>query len=165
MKLLAVLIACTSAAIDYKTHKIPNKITVNAVFAGVILNFFLSGFDGLLQSFLGALIGFSFILLWILGALKAGDVKLYMALGALGGWRFGLNTMIYSLIIGGVAAFFVMVTQKNGRKSFRNLWNYGVNLFLTRKFHTYEGDESAYFCFGGCIAAGAFASLVFAGVV
>lgn len=165
MRILAVLVACAGAMTDYKTHKIPNKLTVNALLAGLLLNLLLEGGQGLLGSALGALAGFSFILLWCLGALKAGDVKLYIAIGALGGWKFGLNSMIDSILIGGIAAVVVMVFRKSGRKSLKNLRNYAVNLILTRKFHTYEGEESAYFCFGFCIAAGAVAALVLPGVV
>ena len=158
-KILAVLSAAIGGLMDFRSRKIPNKLTVNAVIAGLILNTLFRGFGGLLDSIVVTLLGFSFILLWQLGALKAGDVKLYMAVGALGGWRFGLETMIDSILIGGVAALFVMLTRNTGRKSLKNLWNYAENIFLTRSFHTYKGDTSAYFCFGGCIAAGAIAAL------
>lgn len=165
LEIVAILVACISATVDFKTHKIPNKLTVNSALIGLILNLLFGGLSGLWNSFLGTLTGFTFILLWMLGALKAGDVKLYMAIGAIGGWRFGLNTIIYSIMIGGIAAFAVMLTRKSGRKSLKNLWNYTVNLFLTRKFHTYEGDESAYFCFWVCIAAGAVAAMILPGIV
>ena len=165
LKIIAILVAVAGATIDWKTHKIPNKLTVNAVLVGLILNLLFGGLGGLGRSFLGALVGFSFILLWQLGALKAGDVKLYMAIGAIGGWRFGLNTMIFSILIGGVMAFGVMLTRKSGRKSLKNLWNYAVNMFLMRKFHMYESDELAYFCFGICIAAGAVAAMILPGIV
>lgn len=165
LKVVAVLIACVGAAMDFKTHKILNKLTVPSVLAGLILNLLFGGLAGLWNGFLGALVGFTFILLWMLGALKAGDVKLYMAIGALGGWRFGLNTMIFSILIGGVAALGVMLARKTGRIALKNLWNYIKNLFLTRKFHTYEGTESAYFCFGACIAIGAIAALILPGVI
>lgn len=165
LKVVAVLIACVGAAMDFKTHKILNKLTVPSVLAGLILNLLFGGLAGLCNGFLGALVGFTFIFLWMLGVLKAGDVKLYMAIGALGGWRFGLNTMIFSILIGGIAAFWVMLTRKTGRMALDNLWNYIKNLFLTRRFHTYEGIESAYFCFGVCIAAGAIAAWMLPGIV
>ena len=165
LRVAAVLVACIGAAMDFKTHKIWNKMTVPSVVAGLILNLLFGGLAGLWNSFLGALVGFTFFFLWMLGALKAGDVKLYMAIGAIGGWRFGLNTMIFSILIGGIAAFLVMITRKSGRTAMKNLWNYVKNLFLTRKFHTYEGSESAYFCFGACIAMGAIAAWILPGIV
>lgn len=106
-------------------------------------------------SILGILMGFVFFLLFALGALKAGDVKLYMAVGALTGWRFCGKVLIYSVLTGGAAALCIMLKNQNGRQSLKCLWNYFVNLFLTRKFYMYKAESgNSYFCFGGCIAAG-----------
>lgn len=119
------------------------------------MNLLTNGIAGIGDSCLGILLGFSFILLWLLGALKAGDVKLYMAVGALGGWRFALSVMVSSILIGGAAAVCIMLARKSGRRSIKKLWVYACNLFLTREFHTYQSDDASYFCFGVCIAAGA----------
>lgn len=164
-KIFAVLTACAGAVMDFKTHKIRNKLTGNAMWIGLTAHFLLNGTGGMRDSFWGILTGSSFILLWMLGALKAGDVKLYMAIGAMGGWRFALSSMVYSVLIGGIAAVCVMIFRKNGRRSLKNLCTYGWNLFLTRKFHTYEGDEDSYFCFGICIAAGAICSCCSGGFI
>lgn len=160
-KIFAVLTACVGAVMDFKTHKIRNQLTINVMWIGLLAHLFLNGIGGMKDSFLGILAGFSVILLWMLGTLKAGDVKLYMAVGAMGGWRFALASMKYSILIGGIAAMCIMLFRKSGRKSLKNLWIYGWNLFLTRKFYTYEGDDDSYFCFGICIAAGTLCSCCF----
>lgn len=162
-KIFAVLTACAGAVMDFKTHKIRNKLTVNAMWIGLTAHFLLDGAGGMRDSFLGILTGFSFLLLWMIGALKAGDVKLYMAVGAMGGWRFALSSMVYSILIGGIAAACIMAFRKSGRRSLKNLWTYACNLFLTRSFHAYEGGEDSYFCFGICIAAGTIGSCCFGG--
>ncbi len=162
--ILALATACIGAWNDGKTHRIPNRLTIPAAAAGLLLHLVLGGPAGFLDGMKGLGMGAVFILLWLMVALKAGDVKLYMAIGALGGWKFCLNTEIYSILVGGSAALFFMLIRKSGRRSLKNLWNYGINLILTRKFYLYEGEQDSYFCFGWCIAVGALLAM-FVGIV
>ena len=158
---LAVAAACACACVDLRTKKIPNQLTLPAAVAGMVINLIFGGFSGLLTSLLGRGAGFACVSLWFVGGLKAGDVKLYMAVGALGGWRYAMNAIMYSILIGGGTAFFLMLSRKSGRTSLKNLWNYCFNMWLTRRFWMYEGNgQSSYFCFGSCIAAGAIAAMI-----
>lgn len=176
-QILAAAAATAGAWADFWTHKIPNRLTVTCLGIGVILRLTAGIWIGisagevrqmlittggfLADGALGFAVGCIGILLWFLGALKAGDVKLYMAVGAIGGWRFCLNTEIFSILIGGAAAFLVMLFRKNGRGALKRLWLYGKSLILTRTYRKYEGDSSSYFCFGCMIAAGAWVSLLY----
>lgn len=176
-QILAAIAATAGAWTDFKTHKIPNRLTVTCFGVGIILRLVIgicmgitagSGWQIVLTTgriladgAAGFAIGCLGLLLWFLGALKAGDVKLYMALGVIGGWRFCLNTEILSILIGGAAAFFVMIFRKNGREALKRLWLYGKGLLLTRTYRKYEGTSSSYFCFGCFIAAGAWAALLY----
>ena len=65
-----------------------------------------------------ALAGGLFLLLALIrrGALGAGDVKLMAALGALLGYPLVLPGIAWGVIAGGVAALFLLVTRKAGRK-------------------------------------------------
>lgn len=160
-EMLALAAACAGACMDFKTGKIPNKLVMPCMLAGIVWHLFAGGLPGLVWSLTGIGVGFAMIVLWLLGALKAGDVKLYMAIGALGGWRFGLNTIVCSILTGGIVGLLLMLVRKSGRKSLRGLWNYGVTMLLTRSVQMYQAeDKSSYFCFGGCIAAGAAISIV-----
>lgn len=155
LKWIALFVTCAGAYMDLKHQKIPNKLTMPSILLGVLLNNLFKGLDGLAGSLAGIAVGFSFFLLFALGALKAGDVKLYMALGALGGWFFCVEVMVCSVLIGGVVSLCIMITRRQGRDSLRSLWNYGINLLLTRQFHMYKPySEASYFSFGCCICAG-----------
>lgn len=159
--ILALLTACAGAYMDLKTRKIPNRLVLPAMIAGLALNAVAGGVMGIWGSFAGIIVGFSMIVLWMLGAFKAGDVKLYMAIGAIGGWQFVLNAILASILVGGAAGLFLMAVRRNGRKSLKRFWNYGVNLLLSRKFHMYlSDDEGSYFCFGCCIAVGTAMSVI-----
>ena len=122
---------------------------------GLVLNLVFFGLKGLAGSFLGILMGFAAFILFAIGALKAGDVKLYMAIGALTGWRFCGYTIVYSIIAGGAAAFVFMILRKSGRTALKNLKNYFLNMFYSRRFYMYQPQEAtSYFSFGCCILAG-----------
>ena len=83
---LLVLLLVISVYHDYKTQKIPNKITIPTIAAGVILSTVYFGFAGLWTSLLGFIVGFLiFLLPFILGGMGAGDVKLMAAIGAVMG--------------------------------------------------------------------------------
>lgn len=155
LKGAAVAVAAAASFTDLKTRKIPNKLTFSAMLAGLVLNLVLFGFKGLTGSFLGILMGFAAFIFFAIGALKAGDVKLYMAIGAYTGWRFCGYAIVYSILVGGVAAFIFMLMRKSGRTALKNLKNYFVNMFYTRRFYMYQPQEaSSYFSFGCCILVG-----------
>ena len=155
LKGVAAAVAATASFSDLKTRKIPNKLTFSAMLLGLVLNLVFFGLKGLAGSFLGILMGFAAFILFAIGALKAGDVKLYMAIGALTGWRFCGYTIVYSIIAGGAAAFVFMILRKSGRTALKNLKNYFLNMFYSRRFYMYQPQEAtSYFSFGCCILAG-----------
>lgn len=163
--LAAVLAAGVGAYTDLKYHKIYNKLTMPVILAGLVCNLLLGGLRGLAGSLLGILTGALFAVLWLMGMLKAGDIKLYMAVGALAGWRFCGCTMIFSVLIGGAAAAFLMAIRKTGRLSFNRLKEYLRQLLYIKQFYTYQPEEqSAYFSFGCCIFIGTLAAVWYLGL-
>ena len=155
-----ILVAGWGAVTDLRFGKIYNRLTMPSILVGIFLNLILNGINGLFNSLLGIILGMTCILFWILGMLKAGDVKLYMAIGALGGWKFCGYTIISSILVGGIVAFIVMIVRKDGFALLRRIWIYLLNLFYTRRFYPYQPEEkSAYFSFGGCIFAGVLISV------
>src|SRR5690554_6275886 len=91
--ILLFLLLVMSVYHDYRTQKIPNKITVPAIVAGVVLSTTYYGFSGLKASLIGFLVGFLiFLIPFIMGGMGAGDVKLMAAIGAVMGVKFVLWT-------------------------------------------------------------------------
>lgn len=157
--LAVILVTGIGAYMDLKNHKIYNKLTMPSILLGMAYHLLTGGLKGLAGSLIGVLVGFTFAIFWILGMLKAGDVKLYMAVGAIAGWRFCGYTMIGSVLIGGIAAFFFLITRKMWRASWQRLKDYLICLLVTRRFVPYRPEEqNAYFSFGTCIFAGALAA-------
>jgi prepilin peptidase CpaA len=68
------------------------------------------GFDGLAGSVKGCLLGFGVMLmLHIFGALGAGDVKLFAAIGSIIGVKLVLPTLVVVSLVGGVLAIYTML--------------------------------------------------------
>jgi prepilin peptidase CpaA len=105
-----VVYACVT---DIRKALIPNYLTVSACLAGLVLHGFMSGGEGLLQSFVGLLIGFGLMLpLYLARAVGAGDVKLFAGIGAIAGSSFAINSLIYSLLCAGLIGLCILIWRK-----------------------------------------------------
>ena len=155
----ALVTAAVGAWADLETHRIPNRLTLWSGAAGLICGLILDGPGGFLRGLGGLVFSCLYVVFWLLGVLKAGDIKLYMALGAWTGWEFSLYTMVGSFLAGGGAALLIVIRRKDGRAAVRRLWVYIENLILTGKFYRVcPGEEQGYFSFGACMFVGALAA-------
>ncbi len=92
---------------DVTKRKIYNWLTFPAFFVGIVLNVVMSGGKGLLFSLEGIAVGSIWVLLVILrSATGMGDLKLFLAVGAIMGPKFTLWTLLCSAIAGGVMGVF-----------------------------------------------------------
>lgn len=97
--LLVALVAVTSYT-DLRTHKIRNVHTFSAMLVGLVLAGVLGGLAGLGDAALGLLVGGVVMMpLYALGIMKAGDVKLAMAIGALLGPWEAFRTVVVSFVL------------------------------------------------------------------
>lgn len=95
-----------SAASDVRYGKIYNVVTYPVALLGVLLNSLSAGGVGLQASLTGFAVGFvPFFLLFLLGLMNGGDVKLLAAIGALKGFPFILHVIFLSFLI---AAFWAL---------------------------------------------------------
>ncbi len=117
--LLALLIAaCTT---DLRSRRIPNALTFPILGLGVLMApLHLSWWEGLA----GALVAFGLAVPgWRFGgAMRAGDVKLLMAAGALLGVQGSLRATVFTYLL--ALPFGLVVLAVKGRLS--NLWNVWV---------------------------------------
>lgn len=106
-----VVFLCAAAWWDFRTQRIPNTITVAGLAAALILRAPLGGeviVDGL------AGMGFAFLtgaVLYALGGVGGGDVKLLAGVGAFLGSGEVVGALCYSAILGAVFALLI-VTRK-----------------------------------------------------
>ncbi len=90
---------------DVRYRRIPNAFVLATLISGLILNLIVGGLQGGLNSIGGCVL--AFILMFILhvfGAMGAGDVKLFAAIGSVLGAQLVLPTFVVVVLIGGVLA-------------------------------------------------------------
>src|SRR5215207_8309257 len=121
----ALLLACLSVAIIYtdtRYRRIPNKLVLAALISGLAANTFFGGSWGLLLSLGGFAFAFALmLLLHIFGALGAGDVKLFGAVGSIVGISLVLPTLLVIAIMGGVLAVCKMIYTRTARTTLLNV--------------------------------------------
>ncbi|MBM7615828.1 A24 family peptidase [Alkaliphilus hydrothermalis] len=155
---LLIILISMSLYTDWKTNKIKNVIVYPFMVVGLILNLVVGGWIGGLQSFYG--IGIPIVLLlifYIVGAMGAGDLKLFAAIGALMGKDFVLKTMVVSFISGGFIALGLMIIRKNGRQRLKYLINYICMTIISGKINGYtqiKKDRDGKFPFAVAIFTG-----------
>jgi prepilin peptidase CpaA len=120
--LLVVGVTLLAGWVDFRTHKIPNWLTVPALFLGVGLRTAVSGWSGAKASLEGA--GLALVLLLplvLMRALGAGDWKLMGAVGAFLGPVLFLFVLLGSFLVSGLMAMVEMMRTKRVKETLRNL--------------------------------------------
>ena len=103
----AFALALLGGVHDLFTKKVPNWLTIPGLVAGVIAHFILLGLEAGLWSLAAAAVPFLVLWpVWVVGWAGAGDVKLLMAVGAVGGFTFGWQVLVASFLLGGIWGFF-----------------------------------------------------------
>ncbi len=114
---ITALLLCLSL-VDFQVRRLPNPLVLALLGWAVIQSLWL-GSPTLVMAAVGLTVaGGIFLLLAILGrgALGLGDVKLAAAIGALAGYPIALVGLFVGILAGGVAALFLLVTRRAGRK-------------------------------------------------
>lgn len=94
---------------DVKYRRIPNQIVVAAFFCGLASHLLWNGWGGLLAGIEGCALAFGLMfLLHLFGAMGAGDVKLFGAIGAIIGVGLVFKTFLIVVMLGGVLAVISM---------------------------------------------------------
>jgi prepilin peptidase CpaA len=103
--ILLVPLAAIIAYYDVRYRRIPNAFVLAALAAGVVTNGIFAGLPGIGASLAGCALGFVLMfMLHVFGAMGAGDVKLFAAIGAVTGAQLVLPTFIVVVLTGGVLA-------------------------------------------------------------
>ena len=165
VQLLALMSLLSVAVVtDLRERRIPNKVTVSGLVAGLIIAAVMEvGFP--LMALAGAVVAllFSFPLV-ALGAIGAGDAKLLTAVGAFVGPGGILSVLIYGAIAGGILALISAVQTKTLFTTVSNSGKLFLNLITLGRHGARIGLNSPgvhAVPYGLAIAAGALATWFF----
>ena len=107
---LLIPLAAVITYYDVRYRRIPNPFVLATFASGLAMNAILSGWQGVYTSLAGC--GLAFILMFMLhvfGAMGAGDVKLFAAIGAVTGLQLVVPTFLVVVLTGGLLALISVV--------------------------------------------------------
>lgn len=161
-----LITVAVAAAVDIKTRKIPNWLTVTMAASGMVGSLLVFGWPGLAFSAKGWAAGMLvFFVPFLLRAMGGGDVKLMGAIGALKGVGFVLETALFGAIWGGLMALLALIVKK--RTGYLKSFGAGLKLFFLTRGHAgkellLSGDnnkrEGVYLPYGVAIFLGVITS-------
>jgi prepilin peptidase CpaA len=118
----AVLVASLGGASDLRSARIPNWLTYSGLLAALLLRFGVLGWSGFKSGVVGMLVaGVLFFLLFVVGAMGGGDVKLMVSVGAWAGSQQVLPVVLAAALAGGVLAILYMLFGQGIRQTFWNV--------------------------------------------
>ena len=162
----ALLLSCLSVVIIYtdtRYRRIPNAIVLAALLCGLSVNTYFGGSHGLLMSLGGFVFAFALMLLFhILGAMGAGDVKLFGAVGSIVGVSLVLPALMTVAITGGALAACKMIYTRTTRATLLNVGQFfagpltGAGL---QRFEATAEDRRRTIPYGVAVCVGSLISL------
>src|SRR5919205_4277776 len=112
---LSLLVPLTAVItyFDVRYRRIPNLFVLATLVSGLVINFVAGGLGGLVASAGGCLLAFGLMfVLHVFGAMGAGDVKLFAAVGSVVGTGLVPSTFLVVVLTGGVLAVYTIL--RNG---------------------------------------------------
>lgn len=111
--LLLVPLAVGVIYYDVRFRRIPNVLVLAALVAGLAINISFRGAPGALSSISGLAVAFvPMFLLHVFGAMGAGDVKLFAAIGAVVGLALVPMTFVVVVMLGALLAIYSMIKSR-----------------------------------------------------
>lgn len=163
--LLALAVAAVAGVLDWRKGEIPSWLTLPAIGAAPILHFVRYKLSG--ETAEDALYGAGFslagagicalvpLMLFRQSALGGGDVKLFIALGAILEIRLGVESQMYGFLAGAVLAPAKLAYEGKLFTTIKNSFAIGTNLFLPKsKQRTIDEAALSWFRLGPAIFFG-----------
>ncbi|WP_410513879.1 A24 family peptidase [Paenibacillus sp. BR2-3] len=98
---------------DIRSMRIPNWITMSALLTGLLVHAVVNGWEGLLFAGSGAAAGFILVMImYFMGAVGAGDVKLFAGIGAWTGMLFTAQVIVYSILFAALIGWLIVLRRR-----------------------------------------------------
>jgi prepilin peptidase CpaA len=159
---LALLIAGTGAVTDYRTGHIPNWLTLPPLVIGPIGYALAFGFEAFFAVIVGILVcSVVPLIMFRLGGMAGGDVKLFAAIAALVGPDVGLEGEFLSFVVAGIYSLGRLTWDGKLFRTLGNAMALGVNPILPKRLRrTVTPELRETLRLGGAIFAGLLISVL-----
>jgi prepilin peptidase CpaA len=161
VQIIIVFILIAAMVFDIAYRKIPNILTFPAMLAGMAYYTLTGGGAGLLFSLGGLATGLAVLfILFLIGAMGAGDVKLMGAIGALSGTHAVLNSALFTMVAGAFYALILLLFRHSACKEVLPRILFMLNYFMRTgklaEISPKNRPNEPKLCYGVAIAAGTF---------
>ena len=130
------MLLCLAALADLRTDRIPNGLIVLGIIIGLSNNL-LYRLD-LLQPAVSMLLAFAIMYpLFKIGALGAGDVKVFVMIGSFVDVKAFITILAAAFMIGAGFSFVKLLTEHNGRERIGYFLSYVSDVVRTREWKIY----------------------------
>ena len=149
---------------DIRYRRIPNPYVLAVLISGVATNGIFKGEDGAISSVEGAAIAFVLMfILHVFGAMGAGDVKLFAAVGSIVGLSLVLPTFVIVVMTGGMLAMILAMRRGTLRRTMLGVMNIFAGVMPGAKIPRYEipADRRLTIPYGVAITLGSLMSLIY----
>ena len=147
---------------DVRYRRIPNPFVLSTLVGGLVINTVARGGDGLLSGLGGCALAFALMFgLHLFGAMGAGDVKLFAAVGALFGTQLVLSLFLVVLVTGGCLALLTMIRTRSVMSTMAGVFRIFAGLLPGRRVPTFTvpADRRLTVPYGVAIVLGSVISL------
>jgi len=128
---------------DLRFMRIPNWITVSTLVTGMVLQAVLQGWQGIIFALCGAGLGFILLLImYSMGAVGAGDVKLFAGIGAWTGMLFTAQVIMYSIFFGALLGWIIVLWRRETKMRLRITVHRLTGFLILRNLSVLKGRES-----------------------
>ena len=121
MDILVLSVLCLAVLADLATYKIPNALTLTTLAGTFLLSLLFSGPPGLVHSVSLAAMAMAILFpFYLIKALGAGDIKLFMIISAASSMHIFLAILLSTLLLSAVYGIFkklytFLIQKKRGR--------------------------------------------------
>lgn len=138
--LLLILIAAVYT--DYRQNRIPNWIVVFGIISGCIISFIHGGVGQVLEGLLGLVLPVIILYpVFMIGAIGAGDLKLFAVVGSYLGIKGITISFIIAFIVGAIISLVKMLCFHNFKERIYYFFSYMADVLLKGKWRLYENAE------------------------
>jgi len=159
-----VVLAFLISYYDVCYRRIPNPFVLATLTVGLFLNTINGGLNGALISLGGCAIGFAIMfVLHVFGAMGAGDVKLFAAVGSITGVHLIFPTFVVVAVIGGALGIFSMFRAGQMKLTMMRVFQILLGLMPGHSVPRFPvpADRRLTIPYGVAITFGSLISLVF----
>lgn len=127
---------------DVRYRRIPNPFVLSALVGGLVINTVAGGGGGLISGLGGCALAFALMFgLHLFGAMGAGDVKLFAAVGALFGTQHVPSLFLVVLVTGGALALLVALRSGSVRTTMVGVLRIFAGLLPSRSIPKFSVPE------------------------